>query len=276
MYREEHELLCSLSDRDVLNPYLAGTSLAELYHENTKLNRVNVGDHERRIQRVLKNADMVAMMRQPYKVYSLVEDRVVLPPIEPRNELERAIATRRTARHFSGEPVEVEELSALLRWGYGRTGRPPDPEYFRAVPSAGALYPLELYVAAIRVEGLVPGLYHYGVERHQLELLRAEDPLPAVRGCVFHKDIDLDHAALVIFITAIPRRSLIKYGDRGYRLILLEAGAVMQNVSLVACQQGLALVVSGGFFDDEVHRWLGVDGVNETVLLPVIVGRKAS
>ena len=118
---------------------------------------------------------LLAWGEQPerYKIYPQAE-QVKLPPWrgDQGMSLERAIETRHSQRHYTGEPLSLANLSRLLYLGQGLT-RPDTSK--RAVPSAGALYPLELYVVAHRVEGLPAGIYHYAVRAHRLERLKLGD-----------------------------------------------------------------------------------------------------
>jgi SagB-type dehydrogenase family enzyme len=143
------------------------------------------------------------------------------------------------------------------------------------VASGGALYPLELYVVALKIDGLEPGIYHYGVEAGDLDVVRAGEFLPALKEVVTWEGIDIDNASLAIIVTAAFRRNTAKYRDRGYRLILMEAGEAAQNLCLLATSMDLGACLLGGFNDDLLSQFLGIDGVEEAPLLPVLVGRPA-
>jgi SagB-type dehydrogenase family enzyme len=193
--------------------------------------------------------------------------------VEPRTELERTIAARRSIRTFSGAAIDLGELARLLFFTYGKT----DPDgAFRAVASGGALYPLELYVVAFKVDGLEHGIYHYGVETGHLDLVRPMDPFSAFKDVVTWQGVDIDNASLAIVITAAFRRSTVKYLDRGYRMVLMEVGEAAQNLSLVATSMDLGACLLGGFNDDLLSDLLDIDGVDEAPLLPVLIGRPAT
>ena len=152
-----------------------------------------------------------------------------------------------------------------------RTGRTSLP--LRAVPSGGALYPLELYVAALRVDGLEPGLYHFDPLRRGLEIMRiGTRPRRRWRHSRRTRRSSAGCAALLL-VAAVFGRTRFKYGLRGYRFALLEAGHVGQNVLLAATALGLAAVPLGGFYDRRADEFLGLDGVNESTLYTVAVGR---
>ncbi|MEM6796464.1 MAG: SagB/ThcOx family dehydrogenase, partial [Acidobacteriota bacterium] len=211
----------------------------------------------------------------PYKLYSL-NDQASLPDVEPGTGVERAISERRSSRIYSGEAITLEQLSRLLRFSYGRTNSGTGL-HKRAVPSGGALYPLEIYVAARKVDGLEPWIYHYNVEEHSLDVVSREDRWPDLKECLALQDMeDPDTCAAVIFVTAIFLRSSVKYNDRAYRMVLMEAGEVGQNLSLLATELGLGSYYLGGFIDDHLSEALEIDGVGEAPLLPVVLGVPAS
>jgi SagB-type dehydrogenase family enzyme len=246
-------------------------TLAELYHENTKLTPLSSRAYGAWISQIGRSKVITSLMAKPYKVYSLM-DREPLGPALPDNEVERAIAARRSVRSYTGEAVSRQELSRLLQFSYGRT----DPRrHYRAVASGGALYPLEVYAFALRVDGLEQGLYHYGAEHHELDVVRRCDRLEELKEAIWFEDIDIDQAAVLLLITSVFQRSTLKYKDRGYRMILMEAGEVAQNLALVAGAMGLGACLVGGFHDDTVSRLLEIDGRDEAPLLPVVVGRRA-
>jgi SagB-type dehydrogenase family enzyme len=182
-----------------------------------------------------------------------------------------AVASRRSRRSFGTRPLELTRLATLLHAAYGVTATMDGtPQDLRTVPSGGALYPLELYVAAHRVEGLDPALYHYDPLRHGLEHLR---PLESPAGPELSPYGEpLAESAAVVAMTAMFWRSRFKYGARAYRFALMEAGHVGQNLLLAAAALGLDAVPLGGFYDREVDAFLGVDGIYEASLYLVPFG----
>jgi len=186
--------------------------------------------------------------------------------------LGEAILSRRTQTAFGPAPVSLRDLSSLLTGGYGATERPSavGDRRFRTVPSAGALYPLELYVDVRAVTGLEPGLYHFQATAALLQRLRslAGEELAAA----FVQPNVIEAAAAVILITAVFQRTTFKYGERGYRFALIEAGDVAQNIDLVASALGLPAANLGGFFDRELEMLLDVDGVEQSLVYAVAIG----
>jgi SagB-type dehydrogenase family enzyme len=208
---------------------------------------------------------------------------VALPePDQPELGVFEAIAKRRSRREFAADPLPLEDLSTLLRASYGARGQVDhgsDVPTARSVPSGGALYPLEIYPVVRNVEGLAPGLYHYDPLRHLLEVVREERtdqhlkrmiiPLPAMPEVAAS-------CAVVLFVAGIFWRSRFKYGLRGYRWALIEAGHLGQNFVLAAQAQQISAVPYGGFLDRRVDEYLGLDGVNESVVYSLIAGSAAS
>ena len=253
-----------------LAPVRRRESIYELFHENTKLTRLTARFSQIAVQTFLSSRNIREVLNRAFKVYSLA-DRVELERPEPRNSLENVIAARRSARRFTGESATIEELSRLLFFSYGKVQQGDYP--LRMVASGGALYPLEIYVVALRVEGLDPGIYHYNIEDHGLEVLERCDGLEMVKERILVREIDVDNAAMVLLITGVFRRNTIKYLDRGYRMILFEAGEVAHNMNLMATSIGLGGCLVGGFYDDELSAALGIDGIDEAPLLPLVLGR---
>ena len=203
-----------------------------------------------------------------------------LPPPPPLDmALSQAIADRVSCRSFADRPVTPGQLSAVLRSGYGVIGRTNlgNVEFLeRAVPSGGGLYPLELYLIARSVEGLDGGVYHYVPLHHGLELVR-DGVLPEPFGTyLFLGQPYASSASAVVVITAVPARSLGKYGDRGYRYLLLEAGHTAQNLNLAAVALGLGCCNLGGFFDHELAMLLRADDELELPLYGIAIGVPAT
>ena len=176
-----------------------------------------------------------------------------------------AIRRRRSRRSFADAPLPLSALATVLHSAYGPTRRLADTgQSLRAVPSGGALYPLELYLAAHDVESLGRAVYHYDPLRHGLELLRQLGRFEAAALTPYEEL--LAPSAAVLLVTGIFWRSRFKYGNRAYRFALMEAGHVGQNVLLAAEAVGIAAVPVGGFYDRRVDAFLGIDGLAEAAL----------
>jgi SagB-type dehydrogenase family enzyme len=203
------------------------------------------------------------------------ESPVLLPRPPVDSPLMRVIQSRRSCRSYRAGTMPIAGLAEMLRGAYGLTQDRRLPGLIdhpaRSVPSAGALYPLEFYVATGTVEGVVDGLYHYSILDHSLEVLFRGKVLNEL-GTLLLLQHHVESACAIIIITAVFRRSLPRYGARGYRYILLEAGHATQNICLIATELGLGTLCLGGFFDSRLNRLLGLDGISEAALYCVAAG----
>jgi SagB-type dehydrogenase family enzyme len=239
----------------------------ELFHENSKTSR---------LEGMLPDDAVVARMQslqeslcyRGYPRYELPR-RTSLNGIGLQDTLDR----RESGRQLTACVISIDDLSTLLHYMYGRREHQPAgdfPRVFRTVPSGGALYPLEIYLHATAVLGLPVGLFHYEPPEHCLRLTR-QDPEGAFRsGLVFPAPVEA--AAVTIFITAVFYRATFKYGDRGYRFVLLEAGHVGQNLALTATALGLSAVNIGGYRDEIIDGYLGLDGLRQSAVYLAAVG----
>lgn len=183
--------------------------------------------------------------------------------------VEAAVERRRSVRRYSGEAISLSELSRLLHYSAGITDRRLG---LRAAPSAGALYPIDLYPVVNLVEGLPPGIYHYSVGDHCLEAIREGDfREELVRHGAGQRFMGRANVALIL--SAVFERSRLRYRERAQRYIFLEAGHIAQNVHLVAASMGLGACAIGAFYDEGFNRMLGLDGVRESVTYIMVVGK---
>lgn len=248
--------------------------LWELFHENSKQTFL-----ERHATFALHPSDdaVVRVMNGLRRVKPYTDrPKLALPDAWPAAGagLDSVMRDRVSARAFSGEEVDLARLAKLLWMSYGvtRDNEGTDfPRPFRTVPSGGALYPLELYVCAARVGGLEPGLYHYDPEDHSLDVLRLGAVHDDLSRLLVQRELALSCAAIVL-VSAVFLRSTFKYGDRGYRFVLLEAGHLGQNAILCAEGVGLRAVPVGGYLDRDVDRYLGFDGLSESTVYMLLIG----
>jgi SagB-type dehydrogenase family enzyme len=184
--------------------------------------------------------------------------------------VERAIDARRSIRSFADRPLRLADLSRVLHAAYGIT-RTLDDTPHRGVPSAGALYPIEIYVSVSNVDSLQPGIYHFHPSDTSLEWILEGDYTGAVyEGTNSQRAVESCPAVLII--TARFDRTTSKYADRGYRYVYIEAGAVCQNVYLQAGSLGLGTCAMGAFNDDALSALLELDGITEAPLLVMPLG----
>lgn len=208
-----------------------------------------------------------------WKTYPAAEV-VALPRTWPEQgaDLLSLLQHRRSLRSFAADALPLAELALLLWASQGITGQ-AGSYLFRTAPSAGALYPMETYLAIQRVEGVAPGIYHFDVQGFRLERLTSLPPgQPLAEACLGQGF--LAQAPVNFIWTAIFRRTMAKYGHRGLRYILLDAGHICQNLLLAAGFLGLGGCPVAAFFDEEVNGLLGVDGQEESVLYLASLGRK--
>jgi SagB-type dehydrogenase family enzyme len=174
--------------------------------------------------------------------------------------LEAALQSRRSRRDFTSQELNPGEISQLLWAAQGIT----DPRGFRTAPSAGALYPLELYIVT------ADGVFHYLPQQHALEVIRGGDHRTALHDAALGQDPVLE-APLVMVIAAVYERTQAKYGpERSPRYVHLEAGHAAQNVLLQAVALDLGAVPIGAFYDAEVQAILGLPEDHEPLyLIPI-------
>src|SRR3989344_1701171 len=202
-------------------------------------------------------------------------NKVKLVKVFPNRKtfLVNVLKNRRSTRTFSGEPISINDLSYLLLHSSGivDSGFGPD-ESKRAYPSAGARYPLEVYPLVINEgEGIKAGLYHYNVKENCLETLLQEDLKHWLLEST-GKFKPIIKASVVFIITGVLDRTRVKYGDRGYRYVLMEAGHMSQNLLLLSTELGMVNLAVGGYIDSKVTELLNLELVKEVPLYMIVVG----
>jgi len=202
------------------------------------------------------------------KRYSLFQE--IPLPLVGGFFFEEILRGRRSSEGHSIENIlSISTLSYILRCGYGLQGSRGEGkrDVHRTVPSAGALYPLEVYVFLFKhIDTCAPGIYHYSVKNHSLE--------PVVTAPFSHEDIFLfapeqawlQDTSAMICITSVFRRTVEKYGSRGYRYILLEAGHVAQNMLLAGTEKKVNIIPIGGVEADKIEKKIGLSGTEEGVV----------
>jgi len=227
--------------------------IGDLYHQETKYRRESVP----------RGGLDWAHQPPPYKEFTHALNRFPIQSLVQKGgkSLWEAIAQRRSVRDFSDQSIVFAELSQLIWATQGITLKARGFD-FRASPSAGALYPIETYLVANRVEEIPPGLYHYDVKETQLILLREGLFGPELSQAGLGQEM-LEEAACVFVWAAIVGRSKWKYRERAYRYIYMDAGHIGQALYLAATALDLGCCTVGAFFDEEVDHLIGVDGKKE-------------
>lgn len=237
-------------------------AISELYHENSKIVASASG--------ISQSAESILVAPSGFKRYQYAQQTGLPAPGGSREAagVLSAIVDRRSCRTYSGAQLRLDAVSDLLFHSLGMLDR---VYYHRCTPSAGGLYPLELYLISINVQGLAPGLYHYDVRSHAVSHLERGDLRPRLLKAIFIEEA-VQTASAIIVLSGVFARSKIKYGERAYRFTLLEAGHVMQNICLAGTVLRLGMCPVGGFVDDHLNDLLAVDGIDEAALYAVTIG----
>lgn len=231
------------------------TSIAEHYHEETKYS-------EERLRRDAAQRPAPDPARRPVPWKRFDEPGLVLP-----------VEGLPIRRRETEAPVGDAQLAAIARilWHTNGCTRvlhfPGGLQPFRAAPSAGAMYPTEVYVALRGYAGVPDGIYNYQILEHRLALVRREDPGAALKQALFDHPAAAARAAVIL--TGEWRRSSWRYRERAYRRCLLDTGHVLGNLVEIAPEEGFAALPFGCFVDGVVERRLGVDPADEGVLVVV-------
>jgi len=208
----------------------------------------------------------------PFKTYAGAP-AVSLPPPTTGGGMPvwEALKKRRSARDYAGAPLSADELSQLL-WASTGATQQYGGYLLRTAPSAGALFPIETYVQVKDVSEIAGGIYHYGVRDHTLSLVREGDLSAGLAEAALGQMMVADAGAVFLW-TAVFGRSAVKYLERAWRYVYLDAAHVAQNLLLAAAALGLAACPIAALYDDEVNEILGVDGADESILYMASVGR---
>ena len=240
----------------------------ELFHENSKIGRYDYS---------ISNEEALFWMTRLSE--SLSYDRAIQKPLPSSlcqldTPLGEVLVQRRNATKINSIALSFKEIATILHYSYGVTqdnSNTSFPRSFRACPSAGALYPLEIYFYSSPHNEIKPGIYHYNPITNVISFIREGNFNNKIAEAVIYESV-IKNAALILFITSVFDRSIFKYNNRGYRFALMEAGHLVQNVDLICTAMKLALVNIGGFYDREVDHFLGLDGINHSTIYMVSVG----
>lgn len=187
------------------------------------------------------------------------------PHFDSGTSVERALLDRRSVREYRDEPLTLAEIGQLLWAAQGVTA----PGGLRTAPSAGALYPLELYLVAGNVRDLPPGIYHYRPQPHTLAPVLAGDRRAELSAAALQQSA-IKEAPVSLVFSAVVARTIGKYGKRGVRYVYMDHGHAAQNVSLQAVALDLGTVVIGAFDDDALGRVMSLSSEEEPLsIMPV-------
>lgn len=237
------------------------TGIGHRYLLETRYSRAGLGEPRR------------AYPRAPlHKEYPQAQARLSLKP-EARPQpadLWQCLAQRRSQRRYQERPLTQSELAALL-WATQGVTLASHNYLLRAAPSAGALYPVETYVAVHRVTGVTSGIWHFQVQDFSLEMVREGDFRRPLVAAGLSQNF-LGTAGAVFIWTGVLNRARWKYRERAIRYLFLDAGHICQNLMLAATALNLGVCPVGAFFDEEVEQLLEVDSQEEPALYLAAVG----
>ncbi len=236
------------------------------YMKETKYNR----------ESIFRRDDLGPIPRPPVYKHYLDFPRVALPKpaFEETESLWGILNQRRSRRRYISEPISMTTLATLLWAAQGITLSAPNYQ-FRTAPSAGALYPVETYLAISRVSDLKQGIYHFNVLDFALEEIAQGNFGDHLTRAALDQAM-VGRGAVLFIWTAIVLRSMWKYRNRCIRYIFMDAGHIAQNLQIAATAMGLGCCPIGAFYDDEVNQILRVDGEEETTIYLAAVGKLSS
>lgn len=212
-----------------------------------------------------------------YKTYDDVKE-TALPDIKPEGGgpfIEASEKWRNTGARLAESTMSLEDLALLLHHtqGINKVLEFPGRKFeLRTAPSAGALYPVDIYLVINRVDGIEAGLYHYHVQKHSLQQLKTGAFYPVLEqaaGCPHA----YQPAAATVIMSVVFSRTGFKYRDRCYRYVNMDTGHAVGNLCVCAGSLGLAAPVVARFDDEEINRFLEIDAKEEAALVLVPLGR---
>ena len=238
--------------------------------------RTTVGDDFQQDTKYTRNTRFGGSLnweKKPETYKSYPTCKTVQLPSHLREEtalFSEVLQVRKSIRSFSNQPLSKVDLAFLL-WASTGIQRREHGYDFRTTPSAGALYPIETYIAANNVEDVQEGIYHYNIKDHSLEEIKTGN----FGGPLAHAALDQSMCATApaVFIwTAIFNRSKWKYSQRAYRYVYLDAGHIAQNLALAAASITCGSCQVGAFFDDEINSIVDISGKEESAIYLSVVG----
>jgi SagB-type dehydrogenase family enzyme len=227
----------------------------------------------------LKNSDQTTGIPQPQMQESYNDRKKIIPLTKPDQintknmNFREILEKRRSVRHYSEEPMSLNDLSWLLWCTQGVQRTTSQPRTYRTVPSAGGRHPFETYLAVRNVENLEPGLYRYLALKHEVLFIEKDSEiLDKVTEYSWNQQF-IKNSAVVFIWVFVPYRTVWRFNQRGYRNIV-EAGHICQNLylSAEAIDYGACAIICFG--DNKLNNLVGVDGEEQLVIYIATVGKK--
>lgn len=218
--------------------------LFELFWENSKLNPATIAEFGRRINAYVADGEHDASLAQAGPDH---------PLSSPNDALQKLMTARKSIRSWSPRPVSMKQLGSLMAaFARSRSG-------MRTFPSAGATYAVEVYCMLNRVESELSGtVVRYNADNHSLSVI-GRAPSAEEIAALINLDGDGTMPPLIFLIALLAERTTAKYGERGGRFALIEAGQALQNLALRIEAEGMVGVELGGLLDDRVRALLKLD-----------------
>lgn len=277
MFKEKSSVSAYLSRVGFVPTHL--TEVEQL-HEATKLHPFQDRVYGRRINDYLTTERAALETAANYKTYSQLESIDLPEPTIPTMNFQELLDRRRSVRQYAARDITSSQLSAILRSCF--TSRRAVSNIgeaelkFRPYPSGGGLFPSEVYVIVKRVEGLPQCVSHYNSLEHKLEVMKRIPFEHNIEDALNDREQLLGTVSVAFLVTSLLERTVVKYGFRGYRFALMEAGMIPLILDLSATAQGLGALHWGGYYDELVNDLLDIDGVSETVTACLFVGHELS
>lgn len=208
-----------------------------------------------------------------YKKYPRLPSIALTVHEAPPQDLFQMLGKRASSREYQSIPMSGEEISLLLQYACGERGATKgDARVKRTYPSGGGRYSIEVYPLILHGTSEIPaGLYHYDVENHALDVLYKKE-FTEEELKEYFLSTWIGTASMVLLLTSVFHRTQDKYKERGYRLLLLEAGHIGQNITLMSEALKLKCCPFAGTDDEEVEKLIDIDGVHEALVYALAVG----
>lgn len=188
----------------------------------------------------------------------------------------KVMLSRASTRDYTSKKIPFDVFSKFITASYGRNGRELKLDKhntmpLRTVPSAGGLFPIELYIAIFNVQDIPMGIYHYNPINSELELLKSGDYRKEVIQ-YYQNFKQIGDSSALVMMTSVYNRTIEKYGERGWRFIFLDAGHIGQNLYLSASKLGIGITTLGGGYDADINRFLDLNDNEEVYVYGAVIG----